>query len=469
MRGMVLRASLGCLLLGPATVALAGDWKLTDSTSVALDYVDRSGSDPSSGVVARLSPGFTLRGRGGRTQADMSYQLTLADGTRDTDPRNISHNLRANGRMEVVDDVFFLGGSATAGLVGNTSTSGPVDEINAGSDGGQSFAAEIRPEFRQHLNRYADIVSSNRLNYTSFNSDGDSRGDDDSTGVTLNLGIQSGRHFSATNWSVNTTQTKTRFDDRTDKRETVTGATGYRIDSTWRVRGTVGYEKNDVDTQRDDTDGATWSGGVDWTPNPRNSASFDYGSRYFGETFSANYRHRSRRTFLVFDLSRDISNRRSQQFYDELFVGIDPVTGTPVFFEGLAVEQIDEDFLNTQFRASATFTGRRSSLTVSGNIANRDYEVTDRDEDAYTLSARFTRQLGNDISGSLGGSYQQTDVKNSADSDTFDLTLSLSKRISTYTSAAITALHRERNSSDGADDYTENRIGFSLTTSFLSR
>lgn len=469
-RKPVSRASLNAVaivsLLAAGSVG-AGDWKLTDSSTLSLDYVDRSGADPSSGFVLQATPGITLRGQGGRSQANLSYQMNIAEGFGDTDPRPLSHNLRATGRMEVVEDFFFLGGNAAASLVGDSASSGPVDAINAESDGRQSFAIDITPEFRQHLNRYADIVSFNRLNYVTYSSDSGSTDDDDSTGTTLNLGVRSGRHFGQTNWSLDATQTKTHFDDRTDEITTYNAGVGYRINSTWRVRGNAGYEENDVETRRDDTNGGTWSVGADWSPNPRNSASVDFGERYFGETYSASYRHRSRKTALALSLSHDISNRRAQQFYDALFVGSDPTTGDPVFFRGLAIDQIDEDFLNTQLLATVTFTGKRTALTVAGSVANRDYEVSDQDEDTYLLSADLSRNLGGDLSASLGSTYTQTDSQSSGDSDTYDIRFSLSKRIVSDTSAALTLLHRTRNSSDSADDYTENRIGISLTTSFL--
>lgn len=456
------------------TVA-AGDWRLTDSVTAELTHVDRNGQNESTGTVLQMTPRLRLSGRGARVQADIDYGITASTGTGGTDPTDFSHNLRADGQVEVIENEFFIGANAAARLVGNTATSGTVDAINAESDGRQTFSVEITPEFRHHLNQYADIVSNNSINYVTY-SGNNARDDDGSRAIESNVGVRSGRYFGPLSWSLDATQNKTKFENRDDKRTSYNATIGYRVDATWRVRGGVGYEKNDVLTRRDDTDGATWDAGVDWTPNPRTQASFNYGQRYLGNVFSGSFSHRTRRTLLSLDASRDVSNRRSAQLLDSFFFLVDPntgnpfldpLTGNPILVNIPELEQTDEDFLNTRIRGAVTVTGRRTSATVTATASNRDFEVSNVDEDSVGLTFQLTRQLGNGFNVSLRSSLTRADGTSSGDSDTQDVQLTLSKQLTPRTSASLNVRRLERDGSAANSDYTENRIGISLSSSFL--
>lgn len=453
----------------------AGDWKLSDSISADLTYVDRSGRNKNSGTVLQLSPRLSLRGKGGRSEADINYGVTASIGGGTTDPKDLSHNLRGRGSVEIIENKFTLGANASARLVGNSSTSGTVDAINAKTDGRQSYSFQITPEFRHHLNKYADIVSRNTVDYVGYSGEGN----DGSREYRANIGIRSGRYFGPLSWSVNIDQTKTSFEDSArsdDESETVRVGVGYRLSRKWQLRADVGYEDNDVETARDDTDGSTWNVGVDWTPNPRTSVSANYGSRYLGNTFSGSIKHRSRRTTLSANLSRDISNRRTSQLsffraliFDQRINDFirDPATGQALEFIIPELNQIDENFVNTQLRLGMTVSGRRTSVSLSGDLSNRDYEVSDLDEDSYGLTLSVSRSLGSGYSGTFSSKITNVDRSGGGGNDTYDVSLSLSKKFSPRTRGSIDLLHREENGSGNSDDYTENRIGISLTSSFL--
>lgn len=461
-----------CAAFAPAA-ATSGDWTLKDSVTASATAVDRSGSNASSGLVLQLSPSIRLSGRGARATADLSYGLTASAGTGDTDPLGLSHNLLARGQVEAIEDFFFLGADASARLIGNSATAGRVDAINANADGRQSYSLRLTPQFRHRLNRYADIVSNNAVDYVTYSGDNAS-GNDGSSSHTLNLGVRSGSFFLPFDWALDATRKETDYEDYDETRTSYTAAGGYRLNPRWRLNGRVGYEDNDVRTTRADTSGSIWALGADWTPNPRTSLSAEYGRRYLGSIYSARLSHRTKRTLLSMDLSRDISNRRSLQLVDSFFILtdangnilIDPSTNLPIIVNIPDVEQIDEDFISTQLRAALRVTGRRTTATLTGTVSNREYELSSTDEDTFGLSLGLSRQLGADVNATLGTSYTHAERSGGSDSDVYDVRLSLGRRLSPRTRASIDLLHSERSSST-ADDYTENRIGISLSTSFL--
>jgi uncharacterized protein (PEP-CTERM system associated) len=472
-------ARAACLVLVgtlcSAPVVLAGDWKVTDSVKTGVTWLDRSGNDPSSGLVLQLSPKVSLAGRGARAKANVSYGLNATVGNSDTETRGLSHDLSATGQLEAIEDLVLIDAQASAKLVGNSATSGTVDSLNAEQDGRQSYSFKVSPSLKHQFdNRYVTVVSNNSFDLVGYTG-GTEQANDSSTSNSWNLGLQSGPLFTTFNWDLGVTETTTSYEDRDDTRTSYSAGLGYRIDAQWRLNLRGGWEENDVQTDRDDTDGATWNVGGVWTPNPRTTVSGDYGYRYIGNTFALRASHRSRRTNVSLDASRDISNRRAARLADSFFfladqTGvpiIDPNTGNPIIVNLPQLQETDEDYVNTQLRAAVSVVGRRTSVTLTGDIANRKYEVSNADEDSYGLSVRVSRQLGGALSASLSGSLDHAEGTVNGSSDTYDIGFQLSRKLGRRTSAAIDLLHRERDATNDNDSYTENRIGFSITSSFL--
>lgn len=474
-----LKASLSRLLcmgivLGAALQtepATAGDWKFDHSTTLGLSHVDRTGDDGYSGQVLQATPNLHLRGESRRTQGDIFYQPTISVGNGSTDPEFLTHQGVGTGRIEAVKNRFFIGANASARLTGSSTGGGQVDAINYNSSGGQqSYSLGLSPEYRQHLSRYANLVARSNFNWVTY-SGNDDGGSDDSLGQTLSASIVSGRHFNRFNWSLNATQRRTLYDsDQKDPTRTNYSARlGHRFGPRWAVNGSIGYEDNDIQSDRDDTNGATWDVGATWTPNPRTSVSARYGDRYFGETYSGNISHRTRRTQLSAGFSRNVTNRREQQLADSFFFLEDsdgnPVldqNGNPITTGAPNLRGTDEDFINTQFRGAMTITGRRTNVTIAGRISNRDYEVSGDDEDSYGLTVSARRDLGSSFNATLTGRTDHNDSN-----DTHEVRFSLSKNLSQRTSMAFNLGYRDYNADGSGDSYTEKRIGISFTTTYL--
>ena len=137
----------------------------------------------------------------------------------------------------------------------------------------------------------------------------------------------------------------------------------------------------------------------------------DYGDRYFGSTYSGRVSHRTRRTTLSLDASRDITNRRDSRLDDSFFFLVDqnghqlsdPNTNQPIVVNIPNLEETDEDFLNTQVRGAISVIGRRTSASLSGTVSNRQFEDSNDEEDSYDVSLNVSRQLGRTVT--LGAGF----------------------------------------------------------------
>jgi uncharacterized protein (PEP-CTERM system associated) len=377
----------------------------------------------------------------------------------------LTHDLLANGQVEVVRNEVFVGANASAGVRNRDSAGGSRDAINYDLGGQQYFSSSINARTQHRLNRYANLSSGASTDIVTYDG-GDS---DTSRGLNANVALGSGRFFSRTDWRLSADYSVTDFEDRNDTRKNVNSTVGYRIDRQWRVSGGLGYEDNDVDTDRSDTSGITWDVGADWTPSPRTSFSATYGDRYFGKAWSGNVSHRTRRTRVALNFSRDIDNRRNEQLVDSFFFLVDetgtpitdPSTGLPIIANIPELSETDEDFLNNQVRGILTLTGRRTSVTVTATVSKREYEVSEEDEDSFDLGFNVSRQLGGSYSGSLRSLFRNTERENDTDEKVYEVGVSLSKTFSKRTSASLGYDYRDE------EDYTEHRVGLTLRANLL--
>jgi uncharacterized protein (PEP-CTERM system associated) len=463
------------LTLFTASPGWAGDWQRFEAITGAVTAVDRTGDNAQSGVVLQASPQFGLTGQGGRSTADINYRLTASLGLGSTDPRPLAHNLVARGEVEAVEDFFFLGATAGARLGGTSSLAGPVDAINFNADGGsQSFSLGLQPRFVAHLNRYVDLVSDNRFDLVAYTSD--SERSDDSRSGRLHVGARSGRYFGPWSWRADLSEQTTRYDSRDDETRSYARLTAsYPIDTHFLLSGSVGYEDNDVRTNRAVTSGSTWDVGVRWKPNPRTDLNGVYGSRYFGEFWKVSAQHRSRRTAITLSTSRDVDNRRNEALVDsnlfllddQGFIVTDPNSGDPIRAETPGLESTEEDFVNTRIRGILRVTGKRTTFLVSGEVSNRDYEVSEIDEDSYRVRVEANRVIGQRLGVTLAGDYEDIARQDGIDSSIYSVGLSLTRQVGRECSVALNLGHRERTTDVEGAGYTENRIGVSLTTSFF--
>lgn len=451
----------GGLLAMPAT---AGDWTLSNSISLQTVFTDNVAlrEDADTGVILDVAPRLDLVGKGGRVSGNLAYAPAVyARFGGDTDDQGINHFLNAAFAAELVRDTLFLDTKASAGLTTvDASTNLGPDARDYRDESSQVYTFSISPYSQHRFGSQASLLA--RLTADRVgNSGGGAGGSIDSTGLGAELRLSSGARFARLPWSISATRRENRYDDRTDQRDAINGSLGYRINRLWRVDGSVGYESNDVVTQRQDTDGLVYSGTVFWTPTPRTNVQAQVGQRYFGTFWNVQADHRSRRTSIGFSMSRDVSNTRSLVI-DEAFLQ-DLADAGIILPPGIVpVTLRNEDFLTDRASLDLKVTGRRTNIGLVLSWDDRTYELSGDDEQVARATLSASRRITPQLSATLRTTYR--DVQNSAtnDSEYIDYGLGLSRRLGRESTLAFDLSRRER-FSDTAEEYTEHRLSITLT------
>lgn len=456
------------LFCGPA---FAGDWKLTDSATVSASMVNRdqeSGGDTDR-LVLSATPGFQLSGQGGRISANLSYALTASHEADGGDDDSLSHSLNGSFNSRLYEDSVFLNGSAFAGLATTSNSSASADPNSPDSESIQTYSFGLSPQFRGRLGPYANLVSNNR-----FRVSGSDRGSsDDVTGRTLNIGVQNGREFGRLNWFGRYTNTYTDFTDRDETVDSVVVGGGYRINRQWKMNASTGYSESDAATRRSSNSAANWSLGIDWTPNPRTSGSFDYGRDYSGDVWSGRITHVTRRTTIAGYFSRSLTNTSallasSQEvlILDASGAPILDAAGNPLVISIPILEPTSENFINSTVGASVTLNGLRTSVSGSANYSDREYDVTGNTQKsiAYRLSA--SRKIKPNVSMNISAGYSDFSSSSDPGNNTLDLSIGTGVKLGRRSNLSVSLSHRVYDAETGPD-YDEQRLTLSFSTRFL--
>lgn len=246
--------------------------------------------------------------------------------------------------------------------------------------------------------------------------------------------------------------------------------------------GIVGRSKNDFIAARPDIDGTYWSAGFRFSPQSRTYLEVLVGERFFGDTYSLDFRHRMRRGIFTASYGKTITFDRDLRanagfngVLDEEGFLVDPVTGELLPVDGTPTTITTSPMLNERASVAYTVTGRRSTLSFAVNYSDQTRFVDNGQNRFYSTSVTFRRQLGSLNSVVVRGNWRDYERVNVGaqqvldayrDQRLFVATLGVKRRLSHRMDGRITYTHTRRNGDNSTLNYAENRVTLGLDYRF---
>lgn len=440
----------------PAT-GWGGDWQLSKSVSISTTYTDNVHLDETNKkgeLFASVTPSFSLQGKGGRADANISGSLRLSKGTGGTG--SIAPSLRGSGKVEVVRQHFFVEGNASV-QQSAINPFGPIgtDDLNDTGNTTTSMQLSVSPYYKGRIQGVGNLEARYRSTATLFSgSAGDRSGDH-----LFNLSLTSGPDFSRLSWGARASYRLTDYEGENSLRsQTSTDIDlGYRFNRKWSVDGSVGREWNDLPTTRDENGGFRWSLNTTWTPNPRTTVRVGYGDRYFGSTPTLDVSYRRRKATLQASYSKVLTDTNTEL----QAIAIDPVTGTL-----FPVAILNKDvFVDERFTGTLSLAGKRSTVTLSGTHSQQNYENSARRSELTKLGVSATRTLSGRVSANASLNWYQQDESATQTAQTWQARLGMSFKVGPKSSLSVNYSFNQRDDDRPGESYEENRVSaaFSVT------
>ena len=460
--------------------AVAGDWTISPSVSVATTFTDNANSatdreDRDSDYILSATPAISVAGRGGRLSVNLNYSHSqFLSGLGATDD-SATDSLAANGRAELYDRVVFL--DATTSISRQVVDSAQqVSTVDTGSDTNRTtvMTARAEPFFLHHFGTWLETETRSTFGLTR------SRADEISDTKTLgeSFTFNSGRRFSILTFSGGFEKTRISRDDDNPRTIETTADTSFRLRVHRKVSllSSIGWENIDDPTLTDPPKGVTWSVGVSTQPSSRSSFEMTYGREFQTQSVSmaANYLLSSRSSISA---SYSESITTSQQILnDALDFIVDDGTGTLI--DSRTGEVYDPnnpnfDFQNSLFRRklfslSVNATRRRTSYAGGFSWERRKTDTTGITETVTSVDMSASRTINRRLSGTLTASYVNQDFGTTDErrDHTVSLAAFLTYALMKNTNARLTYSRRDTRSSEGVNNFNDNTVTLSLTRTF---
>lgn len=414
-------AGIILLLSSYSPCSRAAEWRVLPRLNLIETYTDnlRLGSGGSD-FVSQINPGILLNGTGRRFKLTADYTMNNLIYAQNSDLTRIRQQLSAQGTAELMEDFFFVDGTAIIAQQ-NISLLGPqaLDNVNVTGNRGDVRTFNVSPYIRHRFKdfasaelRYAHNIVTSNVNLLQ-NSQADN----------FYARVNSGTDFGKLHWGLNYSHSMIHFDrtDRTVDLERSIGTLRYMLTPRFGLTGMGGYERNSFLSIRGNPSSPTWTAGFVWTPNERTNIVANAGQRFYGATYFAQATHRTRLTIWDFNYIEEMTTFNQQS----LLGGMSGVTDSlnqliGAQFPNLPLETIQQNtgvllgpnfsgsffsptnfftnrlFLQKRLQASVAFNGVRNTLILRGfNMTRKAF--SSEGDDAGLVGAANAALLNNTV------------------------------------------------------------------------
>jgi uncharacterized protein (PEP-CTERM system associated) len=273
-------------------------------TETLTNNVELSPNQPISDAVTDLAAGISLRSSSGRVRGALDYTLSEYLHARHSELNTRQNTLNANlgadlveGRARV-DVVAAIKQTAISAFGVQPGVGGqPASNLT------ESRTISISPSFNGPLG--SAVRYSSGLGYSIGNARGGNAGDVTNLNAFVSLGPE---RPGVVAWSVDLSSLQTDYNaGRRTVDNHMLGSLSRKIDALdLTVKASAGVEVTDL-TSVERLRYETWGIGATWIPSPRTTLQAQYDERFFGNSHTLRFEHRTALTTWTFSDSRSLS------------------------------------------------------------------------------------------------------------------------------------------------------------------
>jgi uncharacterized protein (PEP-CTERM system associated) len=359
--------------------------------SVAQTYTNNvtlapQGSEVSD-VVTQVLPGISIAFTGARLRFNALYAPEILKYSKLDRAETVFQRGKADASLELVRKLLFVEAGAKIDQY-ELSLRGPVirNLVNATSNQATAKTSYISPYILRDLGAAARAEA--RISFSTLRTDDQSVANSDARRVDLRL--TSGPMYKQLTWGFDYEREIIEYEPAQDTRsEKLQTRARLLIAPTVGMLAQLGRERYGSGGTAPDVTGSLRRAGLDWTPTPRTYLAVTAGRRFDEDSYSLEFRHRTRLTTWRTSYSEDVTSSRTQLFLagnsstagalDPLFVANypDPIerqraveefiarAGLPSNLATAANFFSEQLFLQKRWQASVGIEGVRNTVLAS--------------------------------------------------------------------------------------------------------
>ena len=485
---------------GPAGLGAAvGDRAWTFIPAIDLDVtatdnvqgLGLGGSRKSGDVITSITPSISIQGASQRLTGSLFYGPQLRAYMRNSSQNSVAQNLNASAKATIFEDLLFLNASA---YMAEYSRSGGLGGGASGrlskADRVQTSSFSVGPQLRHAFSDYGVAELSHSFSLLTQRGQALRANTPFAPAVTpgnttinnTQASFSSGQAFGRLNFAV--TLARIAYDGpgvlKNAHRNSEMLDLGYAVTRGVTLLGQVGHQ--DVQyggTQKIRVNGAIWSVGARWNPDPDTIITVRYGYRDGGASYSfegstaptARTRVAASYSDGMANAAEELQNSLGRTRISNSGITIDPVTGMPVI-------------LNNNFSGAQGGLARVKRISVSGVLTgdvdvfsltlNRDERTTLSSDvpgaapaiSFMNVSGAWQRELGPGVRGNAQASYGERSAGGFGSQQVMTLSTGVSWALSETLSTRATYTFTHASASQRGFGYQANLVSLGLRKTF---
>ncbi len=406
-----LTGAIGLALMVVSQGGGSGEIDVSPTLDLTGYYSDNIELEPADSAeeawILAVTPGLSARATGRRLALEADYRLQNLNYWPEDRGNRINHQLQGRSQTELLEQRLFFDANAGIRQQSPSPTAGiPLDNVNP-INLSTVYTAAIGPRWQTRLADWADVKGEYRYGVTRY----DSAPVSDSNIQQINTSIKSGKAWPSIVWTVDYQASREDRNNGDDfDRQNVKGRLAYSLNRTWSLVGLAGYTENDINTERNITDGTYWAAGLRYAPSEQYSTEATFGPDYkivtvtfdpsprtrlqgswqntdiginTGTVWRASAAVRARRWRVGADYRERVTTVQRLALETNTFTFVDPVTGeiVPDPAPGQVVNVIpvqtlaltDDVFVERIAGVSLGVVGARTAIQLRGRFTERRY------------------------------------------------------------------------------------------------
>lgn len=453
----------------------AAQWSITPALTLSETYTNNVNVG-GAGVaedefVTQISPSISLSGKGRNLTLDLSYNMQNLLYAKNSDRNTTYHQLKANALATLVDDALFVDMSSSVSQQAiSLRDRAPSDNLSISNNRTDVITFHMSPYLRHAFGDVATTELRYGYDKVAYNDTGF-----ESESNSYSAKINSGATFNTFPWGLGYTSSQL---NSGTKLEMYTANLRYVASRKLTFTAAGGYENNEYETTRfqQQPSGAFWNAGLIWNLSSRTSLQGGYGKRFFGNNYSLNVNHRTRRSTWLVSYVESVTTLNLMRPESRVFIitdastgnaFIDPRTGLPILVNVIIPTLTNDVYVGKRWQGALSYRLKRNSFNALLFSERRLFEKSDESQKLQGGNATWGLQLAPYSHLSLNGGLQHIEysIGNQID-DFWNAGVALSHDIQHDVKGTVEFGHIARSSNKSINDYSENRIVARLSITF---
>lgn len=394
------------------------------SIETSVTYVDNvllGEAEKTSSIITQLIPGFTYDVARGRLAASADYSMQGIAYSDDSERNQAYHRFDGIARGEVVSDLFYILGRASAGqqLVNPTATGGSLENIlDTGGNVVNAYMASITPYVTKDIGGTTFDARYTRgfVHYDDVETTTDTApapgllipiSNSQNEEIYAGWGTQE-MNPSRFSWQLSYDRQKADYDTApTFTYELALLELGFRITRTFTLLANGGKESDATDIAgAAELDSTYYEGGFQWQLARDHQVRALAGHRFYGNSYNFLYRFTGRRVTFWTTYSEGPTTSSQELFLRPISDAGAIPSSTVTGIGGVSSDVFVRKYLDVR----GTLEGRLTTIGIEGGYFRRIYvNLAERNERTVQGGITVTRRLG--PRSSLRASYGYRDIE----------------------------------------------------------